>query len=128
MTRRGRKLGSYVVLAGLAAGLLSAGALGDRTYSRLWSEWRGLTATERLEFRAQYQDLVRSNSRDLLLRRARQFASLSESEKTRLVEAHELINEMVRTISPRAREHFRSVAQPVKAAKVLEWVLQNKRS
>ncbi|MBL8878832.1 MAG: hypothetical protein JNG88_06895 [Phycisphaerales bacterium] len=73
------------------------------------------------------QALVRSNSRDEMLRRARQFAALPEAEKQRLRSAHAQIDEMVRTISPKAREHFRSLTQPVKAAKVLEWVLQGKR-
>ncbi|MBL8880038.1 MAG: hypothetical protein JNG88_13035, partial [Phycisphaerales bacterium] len=79
MTNRARTFSWCVVVAACAAALLSSAALGDRPYSRVWADWRGLSVEERQEFRARYQALVRSNSRDEMLRRARQFAALPEA-------------------------------------------------
>lgn len=108
-----------------AAGIPAVEALGERPYSQLWNDWRVLPIHERQQYQAQYQALKMQKLSDTMLRRARQFSGLSLAEQSRLHEAHRQTQRMADSLSPPAREHFRTLSVPVQAARVLEWLLQN---
>lgn len=125
MNQSRTKFAWLFVTAAVVGGVICADASGERPYSRLWKEWRNLSRQERQQVLRQYQALIEHNADAELLRRARQFAAMPVAEQRRLREAHSYINLMVESLGPRAREHFRTLSQPVKAARVLQWMQEN---
>lgn len=122
----GRRTGAIALALALAgAGVIAVEALGERPYSRLWNDWRALPLYERQQYRLEYAALQSRKLSDTMLRRARQFSGLNAAEQARLYEANKQIKKMVDSLSPPAREHFRTLSGPVQAARALEWLMQN---